>query len=47
MIHDISIRTVDQGDDESDEWILQRQGRTTASQFREIIKRKAAHAPLV
>ena len=47
MIHDISIRTVDQGDDESGEWILQRRGRITASRFGEIVKRKAAHAPLV
>ena len=47
MIHDISTRTIDQGDDESGEWILQRRGRVTASRFGEIVKRKASYAPLV
>ena len=43
----ISVRTVDQGDDQSGEWIVQRWGRVTTSSFGEIIKRRAAYAPLV
>ena len=46
-INQISIRTVDQGDDESGEWVLQRHGRVTASLFGDIVRRKAAYAPLV
>ena len=46
-IHQISIRTVDQGDDQSGEWIVQRQGRVTASSFGEITKRRVDYAPLV
>ena len=46
-IDQISIRTVDQGDDQSGEWIVQRRGRVTASTFGDIVKRKAAYAPLV
>lgn len=46
-IHQISIRTVDQGDDQSGEWIVQRRGRVTASFFGETIKRRAQYAPLV
>ena len=46
-INQISIRTVDQGDDESGEWVLQRRGRVTASLFGDIVRRKAAYAPLV
>ena len=44
-IEQISIRTVDQGDDQSGEWIVQR--RVTASTFGEIVRRRAAYAPLV
>ena len=43
----ISIRTVDQGDDHSGEWIVQRRGRVTASSFGEIVKRRLEYAPLV
>ena len=46
-INQISIRTVDQGDNESGEWVLQRRGRVTASLFGDIVKRKAAYIPLV
>ena len=46
-INQIGIRTVDQGDDESGEWVLQRRGRVTASTFGDIVRRKAAYAPLV
>ena len=46
-IHQISIRTVDQEDDQSGEWIVQRRGRVTASSFGDIIKRRAEYAPLV
>ena len=46
-IDKISKRTVDQGDDQSGEWIVQRRGRVTASTFGEIVRRKAAYAPLV
>ena len=46
-IDQISIRTVDQGDDQSGEWIVQRQGRVTASTFGDIVRRRAAYAPLV
>ena len=47
MICDISIRTIDQGDNESGEWILQHRGHITASRFGEIVKQKALYAPLV
>ena len=46
-INQITIRTVDQGDDESGEWVLQRHGRVTASVFGDIVRRKAVYAPLV
>ena len=46
-INQISIRTVDQGDNESGEWVLQRRGRVTASLFGDIVRRKAAYTPLV
>ena len=46
-ISHISVRTVDQGDDQSGEWLLQRRGRVTASSFGEIIKRRLEYAPLV
>ena len=46
-INQIAIRTVDQGDDESGEWVLQRRGCVTASVFGDIVRRKAAYAPLV
>ena len=46
-IHQINIRTVDQGDDQSGKWIVQHQGRVIASSFGEIIKRRAEYAPLV
>ena len=46
-IHQISIRTVDQGDDQSGEWIVQHRGCVTASSFGDIIKRRAEYAPLV
>ena len=46
-INQITIRTVDQSDDESDEWVLQWRRRVTASIFGDIVRRKAAYAPLV
>ena len=46
-IDQISIRTVDQGDNQSGEWIVQRQGCVTASTFGDIVRRRAANAPLV
>ena len=46
-IDQISIRTVDQGDDQSGEWMVQHRGRVTASSFGEIVRQKAAYAPLV
>ena len=46
-INQISIRTVDQGDDQSGEWVVQRRGRVTVSVFGDIIKRKASHIPLI
>ena len=46
-INQISIRTTDQGDDQSGEWVTQRRGRVTASMFGEIVRRRAAYAPLV
>lgn len=46
-IDQISIRTIDQGDDQSGEWVVQRRGRVTASTFGEIVRRKTAYAPLV
>jgi len=39
--------TIDQGDDHSGEWILQRRGHVTASYFGDIVKHRAAKAPLV
>ena len=46
-IDQISIRTVDQGDNQSGEWIVQRRGCVTASTFGDIVRRRAAYAPLV
>ena len=46
-IDQISIRTVDQGDNEPGEWVLQRHGHAKTSLFRDIVRRKAAYAPLV
>ena len=46
-IDQISMRTMDQGDDQSGEWVIQRRGRVTASMFGEIVRRRAAYAPLV
>ena len=46
-IEQIITRTVDQGDDQSGEWVVQRQGRVTASTFGDIVRRNAAYAPLV
>jgi len=46
-IDQISIRTVDQGDDQSGEWIVQHHTHVTASTFGETIKQKAAYASLV
>ena len=46
-IDQISIRTMDQGDDQSGEWVIQRRGRVTASIFGEIVRRRAAYAPLL
>ena len=46
-IEQIITRTVDQGDDQSGEWVVQRRGRVTASIFGDIVRRKAAYAPLV
>ena len=43
----ISVRTVEQGDDQSGEWIVQCRGRVTASSFGEIVKRRLEYAPLV
>ena len=43
----INIRTVEQGDDQSGERIVQCQGCVTASSFGEIIKRRLEYAPLV
>ena len=46
---EIIAASVDQGDDQSGEWILQRRGHVTASSFSDIVKRRAAtaNAPLV
>ena len=46
-INQITIRTVDQGDNQSGEWVVQRRGCVTASTFGDIVRRKAAYAPLV
>ena len=46
-IDQISIRTVDQDDDKSGEWVLQRRGRVTAFLFGDIVRWKAVYAPLV
>ena len=46
-INQITIRTVDQGDDQSGEWIVQQRGCVTASTFGDIVRIKAAYAPLV
>ena len=46
-IDQISIRTVNQGDDQSGEWIVQRQGHVTASTFGDVVRRRAAYAPLI
>ena len=43
----ISIRTVDQVDDQSGEWLLQCRGRVTASSFGEITKQRLEYAPVV
>jgi len=44
---EIIAATVDQGDDQSGEWVLQRRGCVTASCFGEIVKCRATNAPLV
>ena len=46
-IDEICIRTIDQGDDQSGEWVIRRRGRVTASTFGEIVRRRVAYAPLV
>ena len=46
-INQITIRTVDQGDYQSGEWVVQRRGHVTASTFEDIVRRKAAYVPLV
>ena len=46
-INQITIRTVDQGDDQSGEWIVQQRGCVTASTFGDVVRQKAAYAPLV
>ena len=46
-INQITIKTVDQGDDPSGGWIVQHCGRVTDSTFGDIVRRKAAYAPLV
>ena len=43
----ISITIVDQGDDQSGEWVVQHRGRVTVFTFGEIVQRRAVHAPLV
>jgi len=44
---EIIAATVDQGDDQSGEWVLQRRGRVTASCFGETVKHRATNVPLV
>ena len=46
-INQFTIRTVDQGDDQSSEWVVQQHGHVTTSTFGNIVRRKAAYAPLV
>ena len=46
-INQFTIRIVDQGDDQSSEWVVQRHGHVTASTFGDIVRRKVAYAPLV
>ena len=46
-IDQISIRTVNQGDDQSGEWVVQHPGCVTASLFGEIVRQKATYAPPV
>ena len=46
-INQITIRTVGQGDEYSGEWIVQQCGCVTASTFGDIVRLKAAYAPLV
>ena len=46
-INQITIRTVDEGDDQSGEWIVQQCGRVTASTFGDFVRQKVAYAPLV
>ena len=42
----IAIRTVEQADDTSGEWHLERVGRITASNFGAVCKRQESYAPL-
>ena len=44
---EICIRTIDQGDDQSGEWVIWHQGCVTASIFGEIVRQRVAYAPLV
>ena len=46
-INQITIRTVDQGDGQSSEWVVQRCGRVTTYIFGDILRQKAAYAPLI
>ena len=46
-IDQINIRTVDQGNDQSGEWVLQRQGHMTATIFGDIIRWKVSYIPLI
>ena len=46
-INQITIRIVDQGDDQSGEWVVQKRGHVTASTFGDIVRRNAVYAPLV
>ena len=46
-IDEINIKTVDQGDDQSGEWVIQRRGHVTASIFGEIVRWRVVYAPLV
>ena len=45
-INQITIRTVDQGDDQSGEWVVQ-QGENVTATFGDIVRQKAAYAPLI
>ena len=38
---------MDQGDDQSGEWVVQRRGHVTALMFGKIVRRRAAYVPLV